>query len=218
MNVAPATGREFARAVVLLFVLACAVLLSEKVHSREIPVGAAQWQRALQREAQARFGPNAPVAVLAGQTHQESAWRADAVSPVGARGMAQFMPATANWIAQAIPDLAPADPLDPRWAIRALVAYDAWLIRRNPGATPCDTWAFALSAYNGGEGWLRRDQRICDTQPGCDRTRWFGNVELHTARAPWARRENRHYPLRILRLWAPKYAAAGWGAAIDCSA
>ncbi len=51
-----------------------------------------------------------PVAFLTRLIWQESAFRADAVSPAGARGVAQFMPATAR--ARGL-----ADPFDPESAI-----------------------------------------------------------------------------------------------------
>jgi soluble lytic murein transglycosylase-like protein len=64
---------------------------------------------------------------FAAQLHQESGWRPDAVSPVGAQGLAQFMPATADWISQLMPGLNSREPFNPAWAIRALVSYDRWL-------------------------------------------------------------------------------------------
>ncbi|MDW9328117.1 transglycosylase SLT domain-containing protein, partial [Escherichia coli] len=64
------------------------------------------------------------------QLHQESGWRPDAVSPAGAQGLAQFMPATADWISQLMPGLNSREPFNPAWAIRALVSYDRWLWQR----------------------------------------------------------------------------------------
>jgi soluble lytic murein transglycosylase-like protein len=71
------------------------------------------------------------VVLFAAQVHQESGWREDAHSPVGALGLAQFMPGTAAWIAQLYPaNLGDAALLDARWALRALVTYDLWLWER----------------------------------------------------------------------------------------
>ena len=61
------------------------------------PQAAARYKLTLLREAHSQWGLDAPVAAFAAQVHQESGWRADAVSRVGARGLAQFMPATARW-------------------------------------------------------------------------------------------------------------------------
>jgi len=66
------------------------------------------------------WGLEAPVALFAAQVHQESGWREDARSPVGALGLAQFMPGTAAWIAQLYPaDLGDAAPLDALGAARS---------------------------------------------------------------------------------------------------
>lgn len=62
----------------------------------QIPARAHQYRRVLTQQAYAQWGLDAPIAALAAQVHQESAWRPEAVSHVGARGLAQFMPATAR--------------------------------------------------------------------------------------------------------------------------
>jgi soluble lytic murein transglycosylase-like protein len=164
----------------------------------------------LEREAAQVFGIDAPVARLAAQIHQESRWRPDARSPVGASGLTQFMPATAAWLPRVCPTVGPPDPLDPDWAIRAMICYNAWLHDRVVDAAgPCDRWAFTLSAYNGGEAWVRRDRARARTR-GADPDRWFGHVELHTPRSVRARDENRGYVRRILIDLEPLYERAGW--------
>jgi soluble lytic murein transglycosylase-like protein len=180
-----------------------------------IPEASVRYRAALHREAAQRFGLAAPVARLAAQLHQESGWRPDARSPF-AEGLAQFTPATAEWIAGAFPrELAPADTWDPAWSIRALVIYDAWLLARVRGATDCDRWAKTLAAYNGGLGWIARDERLAVSR-GADAARWFGHVEHHTARAAWAAKENRGYPRRILLVLEPAYIRAGWPGSLVC--
>lgn len=175
-----------------------------------VPRAAQQHHRDLLRVAQQQFGLGAPVATLAAQVHQESGWNPGVRSPVGAEGMAQFMPGTSQWIAELYPDLLPAAPYNPGWALRALVRYDGWLLARVSGADACQAWAFALSGYNGGLGWVYRDVRLA-AAAGADPARWFDHVEQHSARAEWARRENRGYVRAILRRWEPLYARAGWG-------
>lgn len=192
------------------------VLLPYIAHGAEIPREAQQYRHILTREAHLHWGLDAPVARLAAQIHQESAWRADAKSPY-ADGLAQFTPATAEWIAQVYPRaLANPAPYSPGWAIRALVIYDRHLYHRVTAATPCDAWAFTLSAYNGGEGWRKRDQALCASVPGCDPSRWWGHVEHYSPRAAWAFRENRDYPQRILLRWEPIYIRAGWPGKAVC--
>ncbi|MDF5986511.1 lytic transglycosylase domain-containing protein [Pseudomonas aeruginosa] len=120
-----------------------------------IPTAAEQYRRTLVRSAHAGWGLSAPIATFAAQVHQESRWRADARSPVGAQGLAQFMPGTAEWIAGLYPAALGANqPFNPGWALRALVTYDRWLYDRNQASSECDRWAFVLSAYNGGQGWV----------------------------------------------------------------
>lgn len=164
------------------------------------------------RNARLEWGLSAPVADFAAQLHQESGWRPDAISPAGAQGLAQFMPATADWISQLIPMLSSREPFNPAWAIRALVSYDRWLWQRVSAASDCERMAMTLSGYNGGLGWVQRDRRLA-SQKGLDSTRWFGHVATVNAgrnAASW--RENRHYPQRILRELAPRYLT--WEAAV----
>lgn len=185
-----------------------------------IPERCRAYQRTLTAAAHDRFGLSAPVSTLAAQIHQESLCREFAESPVGAQGLAQFMPSTARWMAEIYPrELGPADPLNWRWAIQAQVLYMARLNAAAPGATECDTWAFGLSSYNGGAGWLARDRALCGRTAGCDRARWFGHVALTAdpRRAPRNVRENRGYPERILRVLSPAYASQGWGRAVECA-
>lgn len=185
---------------------------------RDIPPDAMQWRRTLTREAQAQWGISAPVATFAAQIHQESLWRADAVSRVGARGMAQFMPATAEWIAGAYPALGPQpQPASPAWAIRALVTYDRHIWDGLSAADDCHRMAKTLSGYNGGPGWVTRDERLAASR-GLDPSRWWGHTEtVNAGRSAANWRENRAYPRRILVDHAPAYARAdfGWSACDD---
>ncbi len=180
----------------------------------QVPVRADGYQKLLEREAVSRFGLAAPVALLAAQLHQESHWRTDARSPY-AQGLAQFTPGTADWIPGVCPEIGAPNVWDARWSIRAQACYMRWLRDRIAAATPCDQWAMALSAYNGGLGWLKRDRRLASAT-GADSAIWFNNVELHTKRAAWAFKENREYPRRILLTLEPVYLAAGWPGRATC--
>ena len=194
-----------------LLVLLIGGLLCMRATAADIPQGALKHRADLTRNARAVWGLDAPVATFAGQVHQESRWRPEAVSPVGAQGIAQFMPTTADWIAEAYPALADQQPFNPGWGLRALVTYDRHLWERIKAATPCDRMAMTLSAYNGGLGWVWRDQKLAASK-GADSARWFDQVEQFNAgRHAAAFRENRGYPRLILLTFAPRYAAAGWG-------
>lgn len=195
----------------LWLLASCSPAQARTVRAVEVPT---VWRLAIEREAARYWGIHAAPARLAAQIHQESAWRPEAQSPF-AQGLSQFTPSTAEWIATVDPDLGPTDPWDPLWAIRAQARYMSWLYYRNKAATECDRWAFALSSYNGGESWLRRDQKRASAQ-GADSARWFGHVERFTGRAGWARKENRGYVRRILLMIEPAYRAAGWAGSPVC--
>lgn len=179
--------------------------------SATIPDSAYQYQRDLTRAAHYSYGVAAPTATLAGLIHQESRWNPNAKSPVGAQGIAQFMPATANWMPEIYPVLGEAAPYDPRWSIRASVLYTHWLNQRVNAANSCERWAMVLSAYNGGLGWVNRDKKLA-LASGANPLVWFNSVEQYNAgRSAANYRENRHYPRIILNRWSSLYSDAGWG-------
>ncbi|KNE77626.1 lytic transglycosylase [Aggregatibacter actinomycetemcomitans RhAA1] len=170
---------------------------------------AEQYQRTLTRESYAVWGLNAPIPVFAAQIHQESQWKTTALSPVGAQGLAQFMPKTADWISALYPELADNQPYNPDWALRALVRYNRFNYERISARTECDRMAFMLSAYNGGLGWVQKDKRKAKAQ-GLDPLTYWQSVELVNSgrsRANFA--ENRGYPQRIIYRWQPLYI--NWG-------
>jgi len=84
----------------------------------------------------------APV-VLAALLRSESGFDPRAVSPVGAQGIAQFMPATARGIGL-------RDPFDPAQAIPAAARLLGGHVREFGSLPP------ALAAYNAGAGAVRR--------------------------------------------------------------
>lgn len=195
--------------------LSCLLLLCVAAPAAaQIPRRAYTYQRTLIGNVHAVWGLNGPVATMAAQVHQESGWRPDAQSPF-AGGLAQFTPATADWISQKYADaLGENQPYNPTWALRALVQYDKYLYDTMSFAeSECDRWAFTLSAYNGGAGWITRD-RILTTQNGKNSRQWWNNVEHYTSRAAWAKKENREYPHRILLLIQPRYRS--WGVNVEC--
>ncbi|EJP2482718.1 transglycosylase SLT domain-containing protein, partial [Salmonella enterica] len=56
------------------------------------PPAALKYRSDVIRASRVDWGLNAPVADVAAQLHQESGWNPAARSPVGAQGLAQFMP------------------------------------------------------------------------------------------------------------------------------
>lgn len=87
----------------------------------------------------------------------ESSWNPEAVSPVGARGLFQLMPATAGHLGLS---LEPVDErVQPDKNARAAARYLRRLYRR------FDSWPLTLAAYNAGEG---RVSRLLARQNGAD--------------------------------------------------
>jgi soluble lytic murein transglycosylase-like protein len=177
----------------------------------QVPLEAAKYKRDLVRNARLEWGLDAPTATFAAQIHQESGWRHDVVSPAGAQGMAQFMPATGQWLAGLYEHLGPHDAFNPAWAIRAMVAYDRHLFQRMRADTHCERMAKTLAAYNGGEAWVLRDEKLAESK-GLDPIAWFDNVErVNAGRSEANWRENRGYPRRILHELEPRYFKERWG-------
>lgn len=203
-------GRLELRLAVLVFVLLAWAQLVLVAHA-QVPAQAARYRAELVRAAHSQWGLDAPVAALAAQVHQESGWRPDAVSHVGARGMAQFMPATATWWC-ALNGLGAAacQPHNPTWALRAMVGYDKYLFDRTPVRYgERDRMWVALRSYNGGLGHWQKEAAVSGTaQPS------RAQVDAACGKARRAAvhcKENLGYPHRILVVLQPRYAAWGPG-------
>lgn len=188
------------------------------VAQSRVPEACFQYQREITAQAHNLWGiDNPPTAILAAQVQQESSCNPTARSPF-ASGLTQFTPGTAADMAKRYPtELGPADPLNVQWALAAQALYMRDLTLSAQGDTYCDTWAFGLSSYNGGLGWLRRDQAMA-RKVGRDPVIWFDSVEItpDPRRAERFIRENRGYPQRILLKLTPIYAKAGYGVGVVC--
>lgn len=176
----------------------------------DTPPRAALKHRAdLVRISHSTWGLDAPIAVFAAQIHQESGWNPDAVSRVGALGMAQFMPATAKWWCE-INGLSPAEclPKNPTWALRAMVGYDKWLYARVRGPSEYDRLHAMLRSYNGGLGHWQAE--AAKARPAIDR--FTVDAACGSARrAAIHCRENLGYPRRILVVLQQRYITWGPG-------
>lgn len=85
--------------------------------------------------------------LLDGLIWAESHWNPDAVSPVGAQGLTQLMPATAKY-------LKVTNPFEPGQAIWG----GAWYLRKMMNLF--GDWKLALAAYNAGPNAVRRHDGI----------------------------------------------------------
>ncbi len=162
------------------------------------------------REVRFWFSTEERITTFAGQIHQESGWDPEAKSKY-ASGLAQFTPDTAEWISRLYPvDLGSNQPLDVKWALRALCAYDKFLWDKFPLAiTENDRWAFTLSSYNSGYGWTLKERKSAEAK-GKDPDQWWCSVEHEVVKAKWAFEESRNYVEKILKKWKPFYEKQGW--------
>jgi len=170
-----ALGAPLAIPLVLLLVaafLVAAIAGGGSVSSADVPPGGvtggtlkggvpvpAEVLRLIGPAVQAAGSPHLTESLLAAQLHQESGFDPGAVSPVGAQGIAQFMPAT--WAAHGRDENGDgrADPFDPSDAIPAAARYDA-AVAAQLAEVPGDRTALMLAAYNAGPGAVLQYQGI----------------------------------------------------------
>ncbi|CAN0082102.1 unnamed protein product [Chrysoparadoxa australica] len=98
--------------------------------------------------------------ILAAQCYQESLFDADAVSPVGAMGLCQFMPATWQEAVAGLGWSRSASAFDPKLSIMAAAGYmqrqrSIWKSPRPER----DRHTLAMAGYNAGAGNILAAQR-----------------------------------------------------------
>jgi len=117
--------------------------------------------------------------LVAGIIMQESGFNPQAISPVGAMGIMQIMPATGRSIASGVdhPNFTPNDLYNPEIAIQ----FGTWhihVLKEKYGGNE----AAALAAYNAGTGnadkWLRAG--LLNNIPGGQTNRYVRNVQDYT--------------------------------------
>ncbi|WP_105102940.1 transporter substrate-binding domain-containing protein [Microbulbifer pacificus] len=109
--------------------------------------------------------------LVVAQMWQESNFNPKAVSPVGAQGLMQVMPATAEEMGY------PPPLFDPNRNIQAGVKYLNWVRDRfEPTLPTIEKLWFTLASYNAGYGHLLDARRLAK-ELGLNPDVWFGNVE-----------------------------------------
>lgn len=163
-------------AAVLVLVVMCALLITA-VRDRDRPTGYASGELAAEQIPdgwaplieEAADQSQVPAPVLAAQIETESAWRTDAVSPVGAQGLSQFMPGTWEQYGRG------GDPHDPDHAIDAQGRMMGDLLAAaHASGIDGDPLELALAGYNAGFGAVQEHDGVPpypETQDYVDRIR-----------------------------------------------
>ncbi|WP_402377985.1 transglycosylase SLT domain-containing protein [Isoptericola rhizosphaerae] len=125
---------------------------SGKLDAKNVP---AEYRDAIAAAAERCEAVTAPL--LAAQIDAESNWEPAAISPVGAQGLAQFMPATWQAWGSDYSDDGVADPFDPEDAIGSQADYMCHLDGLvsdllDGGHVDGDALQLTLAAYNAGLG------------------------------------------------------------------
>jgi membrane-bound lytic murein transglycosylase MltF len=116
---------------------------------------------------------------MAAQGYQESTLDQTKRSHVGAIGVMQVMPSTAQDKAVNIPDI---ENLESN--IHAGIKYNRWVVDNfynDEGMTPVNRQLFAFASYNAGPGRVAKLRKEAAEQ-GLDPNRWFNHVELIAAK------------------------------------
>jgi hypothetical protein len=107
-----------------------------------------------------------------------------------------------------------ADRFEPAYNLKAVVLSNRSTCKafEGLGATPDDVLRMCVSAHNGGAGSVRQDRLKCRMTPGCDPTRWRGNVEATSYKSSQPSQYgrsylkiNRDYVVRVVDEYRPKY-------------
>jgi membrane-bound lytic murein transglycosylase MltF len=117
--------------------------------------------------------------IMAALGYQESGLDQSVRSHVGAVGVMQLMPSTANDANVNIPNIEEIEP-----NIHAGVKYLHFLHHRyfqDPAVEKLDQWLFTFAAYNAGAARVRKLRKEA-TKMGLDPNVWFRNVEIVAAK------------------------------------
>ena len=126
------------------------------------------------------FGPGFDWVVFKAQGISESGLNPEAVSPVGAKGLMQFMSFTEKEMVRELKRVLPdvrGTATDPKWAVPAGIAYDRKLWRFWSSPRPkLDRIKFMLGSYNAGAGNILKAQRIAIKNPTLNPNLWSAIV------------------------------------------
>lgn len=141
----PGGGASAVRTIRYSFFETCYACGSPGVDFGSVRLNTTAYQAEV-RAAAAEFGVEE--AIIRAVMHAESAFNPNALSRVGAQGLMQLMPATADRFGV-------VNPFDPAQNIRGGVQYLAWLLKRFEGDL-----TLAAAGYNAGEGAVDRHKGV----------------------------------------------------------
>lgn len=139
------------------FILLVGLLLSSGSWAKSFPD---KYDPIIKKSAK-RYLPGIRWELLKAQLYQESKMDPNAKSPVGAEGVAQFMPATWKEMTQKL-GYGNVSPRIAKYAIPASAYYMANM--RNTWSSPRpegDRYNLALASYNAGKGNIIKSQKRC---------------------------------------------------------
>ena len=159
-------------AIAVLVVIAAAGLRASGPAATRL-AGTASWEKYddyFRKYTKRFFGVGFDWRFFKAQAIVESNLRPDVVSPVGARGMMQVMPATYAEIRRAHSEF--GDINHPEWNIAAGISYsrDQWVYWEK-AADESFQRHFTLGSYNAGRGTMMRAQKVAADQK-LDPRRW----------------------------------------------
>ncbi|MCK9504683.1 MAG: transglycosylase SLT domain-containing protein [Porticoccaceae bacterium] len=160
------------------------------------------------KNAARAYLPGGDWRLLKAQLMQESQLNPKAVSPVGAQGIAQFMPATWSEMKKTLArdlGIIDADPFNVEHAIPACAIYmrqryETWTAPR----PELDRYCLALASYNAGTGNILKAQKLA----GGANDYVSIIAKLHLVTGIDNSNETKNYVVRIFNYWG-QYALQG---------
>jgi soluble lytic murein transglycosylase-like protein len=152
------------------------------------------------KSAAATHLPGTDWRLVKAQLFQESRLNTNAVSPVGAQGIAQFMPGTWADMTKQMRMPADASPFDPDFAIPAMCHYMAKLYKEWSAPRPAaDRYALTLASYNAGMGNILKAQKLAQKMYGINEANAYYRIisALHLVTGYGHSRETREYVAKI---------------------
>ena len=139
--------------ILITIALTCSITFASSASNRK-------YDTYFYKQNKAYFGANMDWRLQKAQAIQESGLNPNAQSPVGARGLMQFMPKTQEEQSKKLKIT--ADVHDPAQNIAAGIYYDKYLQNNQKAKRSFeDRLSFTQASYNGGLGNVLKAQKLC---------------------------------------------------------